>query len=135
MRTITLETVTAGKVLQRAQIPGFAEIDVDVPEEAGGEGQAPDPHDYFDMALGACKAQTLQLYARVKKMDLQKVAVRVERDQSEERAGHYSLHCTLTLEGNLSDEERERLLAIADRCPIHKLMTKSAIAISTQLAD
>lgn len=107
------------------------ELALDMPAP---EGEGPDPHDYFDTALGGCKAMTVLLYARRKGYPLDKVMVNVERDASRERAGVYGLTVTLTLEGDLDDAQRQDLLTIADRCPIHKLMTQSEIEVSTRLA-
>ncbi|CAM4286603.1 OsmC family protein [Kerstersia similis] len=107
------------------------ELALDMPAP---EGEGPDPHDYFDTALGGCKAMTVLLYARRKGYPLDKVTVNVERDSSRERAGVYGLTVTLTLEGDLDDAQRQDLLTIADRCPIHKLMTQSEIEVSTRLA-
>ncbi|WP_420177385.1 OsmC family protein [Kerstersia gyiorum] len=97
------------------------------------QGEGPDPHDYFDTALGGCKAMTVLLYARRKGYPLEHVAVNVERDASREREGVYGLSVTLTLQGTLDEAQRQDLLAIADRCPIHRLMTQADIEVSTRL--
>lgn len=106
----------------------------DLPTALGGEDSAPSPHDYFDAALGACKALTVKLYAKQHDIPLSGVSVVVKRDDSEERKGKYGLNVELTLEGELSDEQRTLLHRIADRCPVHKLMTTAEISIQTQLA-
>lgn len=106
----------------------------DLPVSLGGEDSAPSPHDYFDAALGACKALTLKLYAKQHDIPLSGVRVVVNHDDSEERKGKYGLNVELTLEGDLSDEQRTLLHRIADRCPVHKLMTSTEITIQTQLA-
>ncbi|GIZ11928.1 OsmC family protein [Pseudomonas sp. NCCP-436] len=105
----------------------------DVSPELGGDGSGPDPHDLFDAALGTCKAMTLLLYARQRKIPLEGVEVHVERDDSAERTGHYHLLVELTLNGALDEAQSQQLLRIADRCPIHKLMTSSEIQVDTRL--
>ncbi|WKE64656.1 OsmC family protein [Gallaecimonas kandeliae] len=130
---ITLKTVQAGKLRHEIQVKDFAALYSDMPEPQGGEGSAPEPHDYFDLSLGACKALTAILYARHKGMALDGLTVTVHRDDSEERQGLYRLAVTLELQGQLTDAEKERLVTIADRCPIHKLMTSTEVRIETAL--
>lgn len=96
-------------------------------------GDGPDPHDYFDTALGGCKVLTLMLYAQRKQMPLTSVEVDVVRDASEERKGVYRLTVQLKLLGELTEAQREELLSVADRCPVHKLMTATDVQISTVL--
>lgn len=119
---------------QRIQIEHNSLV-ADVSVAHGGEGAGPDPHELFDASLGACKAMTLLMYARQRELPLERVTVDVERDDSEERKGLYRLNVTLHLEGALTDAQRQQLLQIADRCPVHKLMTNSTIEVQTQLAE
>ncbi len=107
---------------------------VDEPDSNGGEDLGPTPHEVYDSALGACKALTLVWYARRKQIPLEDVDVSVERDDSEERAGVYRLRVTLKLGGPLSDAQRQELLKVADKCPVHKLMTQARTEVSTALA-
>lgn len=107
---------------------------VDEPEANGGEDAGPTPHDLYDSALGACKAMTVLWYARRKQMPIEDIQAAVDRDDSEERTGLYRLRVTLSLGGPLSDAQRQELLAVAERCPLHKLMTQSKTEIRTALA-
>jgi putative redox protein len=107
----------------------------DLSPEQGGEGSGPTPHDLYDAALGACKALTLLLYAKRKNIPVEGIEVSVERDTSQERAGIYSLSTKLSLTGNLTASQREELLRIAQKCPIHKLMTEVKTEISTSLSS
>lgn len=107
----------------------------DVPVEFGGEASAPEPHDLFDAAIGACKALTLMLYARQKGLPLESLDVRVNRDDSAERQGLYRLAVQLELHGALDDAQRQQLLRIADKCPVQKLVTSSEVQITTQLGE
>jgi putative redox protein len=107
---------------------------VDEPEANGGEDLGPTPHEVYDSALGACKALPLVWYARRKQIPLEDVQVSVERDDSQERAGLYRLQVRLTLGGSLTEVQREELLRVADKCPVHKLMTQGRTEVSTSLA-
>lgn len=107
----------------------------DVPVEFGGEASAPEPHDLFDAAIGACKALTLMLYARQKGLPLESLDVQVSRDDSEERQGRYRLAVQLDLHGALDDAQRQQLLRIADKCPVQKLVTSSEVQITTRLGE
>jgi putative redox protein len=99
----------------------------------GGDDAGPSPHDFYDAALASCKAMTVVWYARRKGIPLTTVDVELERDASGERQGVYKLDATLHLGGELSDALREELLAVAAKCPIHKLMTAVTTEITTKL--
>jgi len=103
----------------------------DVNAAAGGEDAGPDPHDLYDSALGACKALTLLWYAKRKQIPVEDIEVVVERDNSQERSGTYRLKTLISISGNLSDAQREELLGVAGRCPIHKLMNEVTTEIET----
>ena len=106
---------------------------VDEPESNGGEDTGPTPHDIYDSALGACKALTTLWYARRKQIPLDDIRVLVERDDSQERQGTYRLAVTMALGGALSEDQRQELLRVAAKCPVHRLMTQVTTEISTQL--
>jgi putative redox protein len=101
--------------------------------EEGGEGSGPNPHDLYDSALGACKALTVLWYAKRKGIPVEGIEVSVGRDASQERSGIYRLSAQLSLTGNLTASQREDLLRVAQKCPIHKLMTEVKTEISTSL--
>jgi len=101
--------------------------------EEGGNDAGPSPHDLYDAAVSACKALTVVWYAKRKGIPVEDVQVTTERDASEERHGTYRLAATLHLTGDLTDAQREELLAISQKCPIHKLMTAVTTEITTVL--
>lgn len=107
----------------------------DVAAELGGNASAPEPHDLFDAALGACKALTLMVYARQKGIPLSGLDLQLKRDDSAERQGIYQLAVELQLHGELDAAQRQQLLRIADKCPIHKLMSSSEVRINTYLQE
>ncbi len=123
-----------GALRQQLTINGHG-LCVDESVEIGGDASAPTPHDLFDAALASCKAITMTLYARHKGWPLTHVDVDIDRDDSEERQGKYRLNVTLTPHGELDDDQRARLLQIADRCPVHRLMTDAEVLITTRLNE
>ena len=103
----------------------------DVPVDHGGEDAGPEPHDLLDAALGACTAITVTMVAQRKQMPLQDVRVEVTRDEAN---GLYKLHRRVELVGALDDAQREYLLGIANKCPIHKALN-GRFEISTELVS
>lgn len=109
-------------------------ISADGTLDEGGSDAGPSAHDLYDAAIGACKALTVVWYAKRKNIAVEDVRVSVERDASEERHGVYRLAATLHVTGALNDAQREELLTVAQKCPIHKLMTAVTTEITTVLA-
>jgi len=107
---------------------------VDEPPGNGGEDLGPTPHDLYDSALGACKALTTLWYANRKQIPLEDIRVEVHRDDADERRGVYRLRVTLELGGPLTPEQRQELLNVAAKCPVHKLMTQATTEVVTELA-
>jgi putative redox protein len=134
--TIQLQKSDSGHYRQTIRVHQLSSqhtIYADVATALGGDDSAPDPHDLFDAALAACKAITLMMYAKRKQLNLDWVDIEILRDVSQEAQGEYRLEVALSLIGDLSDPEKQQLLAIADRCPIHKLMTTSTVHVNTYL--
>jgi putative redox protein len=109
-------------------------LSTDAAIDEGGNDAGPSPHDLYDAALSACKAVTVVWYARRKGIPVENVEVTMVRDASEERQGVYRLAATLHLTGDLSDAQREELLTVAGKCPVHKLMTTVTTEVTTVLA-
>lgn len=130
-----------GEVEVRETCPGPFANDVragrhvlpaDEPQSAGGNDTGPTPYDYLLAGLGACTSMTLRMYARHKQLPLEHVAVRLTHNkvhaddcaECEHREGRIDLiERRITLRGDLTDEQRKRLLEIADRCPVHRTLT------------
>jgi putative redox protein len=92
----------------------------DAPKVYGGEETGPEPHDLLAAALGACTALTVKMYAQRKNMDLQDIEVRIAHGQHD---GAYQLTRHIRYIGNLSDEDKQHLTDIANKCPVHKTLS------------
>ena len=105
---------------------GPARFVADEPAEAGGLDLGPTPHDLVAAGLAACTTMTLRMYARRKALPLGEVHVEVTHER---RAGEQPVDVfnrRIALGGDLDDEQRARLMQIADMCPIHRLLTAGA---------
>jgi putative redox protein len=107
------------------------EIAIDASPAGGGSDAGPEPHDLYDASLAACKALTVMLYAQRKNMPVEDIEVLVDRDDSAERKGIYRLKSSLRLTGELTEAQRDELLRVAGKCPVHRLMTEVKTEIET----
>ena len=144
-------TAKAGEVVARTEADGFATevaagrhaLLADEPKAVGGTDLGPTPYDLLAAALATCTSMTLRMYAAHKKLDFESAEVRVTHGRihaddcadCEQRDGMvHEFRRELVLEGHLSDAQRNRMVEIADRCPVHKTL-HNEISIKTQLAD
>jgi len=114
----------------------------DEPVELGGDDSGPNPYEFLLAALGSCTSMTLRMYADLKKIPLTRVAVDLRHSkihakdcaECETHEGQIDqIDRVITLEGDLSPAQREQLLAIANKCPVHRTL-KSEIRILSSLS-
>ncbi|MEO9966903.1 MAG: OsmC family protein [Reichenbachiella sp.] len=116
---------------------------VDEPIEIGGQNKGPTPYDLLSGALASCTSITLRLYANRKKLEVSRIRVRVDFGRE------YRTDCAscdekgqkvdvfervITVEGDLTAEQKNRMLEIANLCPVHRTLEAQA-EISTRLAE
>lgn len=104
----------------------------DEPLDLGGKDIGPSPGALICMSLASCKAITLRMYAQRKDWQVSSIRVSVQLVKgSETESGNNTFYCEIALDGNLSNEERKRMLDIAKACPISKLIQKPSDVISS----
>jgi putative redox protein len=116
-------------------------LSADEPFAAGGTDTGPGPYEYLTAALGACTAMTLRMYVKRKGWAVGRISVFVTHDHVH---AEDCVDCetrdvkldritrTIRVEADLDDERRQRLLEIANKCPVHRTLT-SKITIETRL--
>lgn len=139
---VEVEETLTGKYTQNMTF-GRHTLVADEPESVGGNDAGPGPYEYLLMGLGACTSMTIRMYAERKQLPLQRVRVRLSHQKihsddcadCETKEGKVDVVMReIILEGALSDEQRQKLLDIADRCPVHLTLT-SEIKVRTTLAS
>ncbi len=95
----------------------------DEPPELEGLDSGPTPMELLLAALGSCTTITMRMYARRKGWPLEALRLKLTHEFPEGKQSVTRIVKTITIEGDLSDEQRQRLLEIADRCPVHRVLT------------
>ena len=106
-----------GTLRQELMIDGQHRLVTDQPEEIGGTGLGPSPHELFPAALAGCVAVTLTAYARTKAWDLGELSVEVDYDH---RSTPRRLETSVRLSGDLTASQLERLAKVAAACPLRR---------------
>jgi len=106
----------------------------DEPPDVGGNDLGPRPGDFMRMALASCTAITLRMYADRKQWDVEKIQVRVSNGPFAEGTTYTS---EIEITGVLDNEQKARMLQIAQLCPVHKTLTnpvkiKSSLSLTNE---
>ncbi len=118
-----------GKGFQQEVLTGNHTFFADEPADVGGLDTGPTPYDLLLAALGTCTSMTLRMYADRKKWPVEKISVRLEHskihakdcESCESEQGRVDrIERIITVEGDLDDDQRARLLEIANKCPVHR---------------
>jgi putative redox protein len=102
----------------------------DEPASVGGGGTGPNPYELLAAGLGACTVMTLRLYAERKGWPLERAEVRVLHRRAA-LADRDRFAREIALEGDLDEDQRRRLLEIANRCPVHLTLERGAEMVTT----
>ena len=138
-RTVTVHGSAAGFAQQISV--GTHRLAADEPTSVGGTDLGPNPYDLLLAALGSCTSMTVAMYARRKQWPLEAVTVQLRHSRihaadceaCETKEGFLDhIQRDVQLTGSLSEEQRARLLDIANKCPVHRTLA-SEIHVQTRL--
>jgi uncharacterized OsmC-like protein len=130
---------TGGGLFQQEVISGSHRLLTDEPKNVGGLDSGPGPYELLLAALGTCTMMTLRVYADRNQWPLKRSQMKLQHKriyaadcaECDTKSGMLDhIECVITLEGGLNDEQRGRLMEIADKCPVHRTL-KSEVDIRT----
>ena len=124
--TVVVSEVGPGPFVQSVTVRGhklLADEPLSFPE---GTDKGLSPNDFLLSSLGSCTSITLRMYARLKKIPLEKIIITLNRSENGE------IDRKIELTGDLTSEQKNRLFEISNKCPIHKVLTNS-VKINSKL--
>lgn len=124
-------TITTELYKIEIQSPSGNLLIADEPLDKGGKDLGFSPKELLIAALAACTSATLRMYADRKQWDLQEVKIDLDLDRNDSENKTY-INRKIQLIGNLDEDQRTRLLDIANKCPVHKILS-NPIGIHTGL--
>jgi putative redox protein len=133
---VTVAESGSGPFSQLVQA-GHHILSADEPRARGGHDVGPSPYEFLSAGLGACTAMTLRLYVQRHNWGLNRTTVEVWHEKIAASDGTSTVdqfHRTIHLEGDLTEEQRLKLLQIAERCPVSDTLRRSS-SIESRLAD
>lgn len=110
---------------------GNHELIADEPEHVGGKDEGPDPYDYLLMSLGSCSVITMKMYADRKEWPVEDIFIETRyykahaedcKDCDDPKARIDKIEKEITVKGELTEEQVQRLLEISEKCPVHKTL-------------
>jgi len=128
-------TITIGKEKYKTEVSNGRNILIaDEPKSLGGADLGLGPKELLLSSLGSCTAMTLRMYADRKGWDLEEVLITVKMEvvpSTHQQTTYIKNHISLV--GNLNEEQRQRLLQIAELCPVHKILSNPIVVDSNLL--
>ena len=133
---MSTSTITAITELDQARFKtkvfaGGHLIYADEPQELGGTDEGMTPGALLLASLGSCTAITIRMYADRKEMPLTGIKIDLAICKEEDMSKETTISRKIELSGDLTDAQRERLMVIADKCPIHKLLSNPIKILTT----
>ncbi|WP_240189564.1 OsmC family protein [Azonexus hydrophilus] len=123
--TVTVKENGQGRYQQEIRA-GKHQYLADEPVDMGGADAGPAPFDFIMSGLGACTSMTLRMYAERKELPLRQVTVELSHHKVEiDGVKRDCIQRSITLDGDLTAEQRQRLLEIANKCPVHRALSQS----------
>lgn len=141
--TVAVRETGTGKFTNSVSIGGQHSLIADEPVSFGGNDQGPTPYDLLLSALGVCKTMTMRMYADRKKLPLERVGVTLRHNkihaedcaECETEEGMIDfIQTEIDIIGDMDDETRQKIYAIADKCPVHRSLT-SEVKIESTLRE
>ncbi|HEU4804355.1 MAG TPA: bifunctional alpha/beta hydrolase/OsmC family protein [Nitrobacter sp.] len=141
-RAVVVRETRRSKFQQTVTV-GPHRLTADEPTSAGGDDTGPGPYDFLLAALGACTSMTMRMYAERKALPLDRVTVMLRHSkihgedcaECETKTGMLDqIEREIAIEGTLDPEQRQKLMEIADKCPVHRTLT-SEIRITTRAVN
>ncbi|MEP6623195.1 MAG: alpha/beta fold hydrolase [Acidimicrobiia bacterium] len=139
---VVVAETTQGVFLNRV-VTGDHHLLADEPEAAGGLDAGPSPYDLLAASLGACMSMTVRLFAERRRIRLERVIVEVDHARVHARDSETCIEgytpmvdrfeCRLQLEGDIAESDRERLVAVANHCPVHRVVEASSKIVITEI--
>jgi len=138
--TVVVQETGEGKFGNLVSVGGKHTLIADEPTKVGGLDKGPTPYDLLLASLGACKSMTMRMYADRKGFPLERASVRLKHDRihardcetCETEEGHIDrIQVEIDVKGDMDDETRQRIIEIAERCPVHKTL-QSEVLIETK---
>lgn len=108
-------------------------LGADEPEALGGRDTGPSPYEFILAGLGACTAMTLRMYAARQQWPLKRMAVRLRHEKIPAPDGKSKIdqfEREILIEGDLTPEQRQRLLEIAEKCPVSQTLRRASVIVS-----
>lgn len=140
-RRVVVQETHDGKLQQQITV-GPHRMLADEPASVGGEDTGPNPYEFLLSGLGACTSMTMRMYADRKALPLERITVTLSNrkihakdcEDCETKVGMLDeIERIIDIEGDLDAEQRQKLMEIADKCPVHRTLT-SKVRIVTRAA-